>query len=79
MNFLKRLDMPENLKENFINALFNNDAKTKLEHFKKSNEARARSNTLHNYLSKSSKNIFKELGNFNRIANIWKTLKSIKF
>ena len=76
LNFLKRLDMPENLKENFINALFNNDAKTKLEHFKRSNEVRARSNTLHNYLSKSSNNIryitkiFNKLGNFNRITNI---------
>ena len=58
MNFLKKFVMPENLKENFINDLFNKNAKTQLELFKKDVQSRVRSNTTNNLFSNNSKKYF---------------------
>ncbi len=55
MNFLKKLEMPDKLRQNFVKDLFNKNAKTHLDQFKNKYETRIRSNTLNNNFYSKSK------------------------
>lgn len=54
MNFLKKFDLPDNIKENFVKEVFNQNAKKQLDQFKKNVQTRIRSNTVKNASFKKS-------------------------